>query len=132
LPCAASEAWLYRQFTVNLPTELIDATRLDGAHWRKILRRIIVPLANPATGAYAAISVLTAWNMYLWPLVVASKPSVAVLTETLAPLASNAYGSSITENVGFAATLITTLPMIIAFLVAQKAFIRQLSGSGVE
>ncbi|HTW98727.1 MAG TPA: carbohydrate ABC transporter permease [Acidimicrobiales bacterium] len=135
IPIAAQTGFgtlLFRQFIVNLPTELIDAARLDGAHWRRILRRIIIPLAKPATGAYAAISVLTAWNMYLWPLVVASKPSVEVLTETLAPLASNAYGGGIPENVGFAATLLTTLPMIVAFLVAQKAFIRQLSGSGVE
>lgn len=135
LPIAAQTGFgtlLFRQFIVGLPTELIDAARLDGAHWRKILRRVIVPLAKPATGAYAAISLLTAWNMYLWPLVVASKPGVEVLTETLAPLASNAYGGGIPENVGFAATLITTLPMIIAFIVAQKAFVRQLSGSGVE
>jgi len=135
LPIAAQTGFgtlLFRQFIVSLPTELIDAARLDGAQWRKILRRIIVPLAKPATGAYVAISVLTAWNLYLWPLVVASKPSVEVLTETLAPLASNAYGGGIPENVGFAATLLTTLPMIIAFIVAQKAFVRQLSGSGVE
>jgi multiple sugar transport system permease protein len=135
LPIAAQTGFgtlLFRQFIISLPTELIDAARLDGAPWRKILRRIIIPLAKPATGAYVAISVLTAWNLYLWPLVVASKPSVEVLTETLAPLASNAYGGGIPENVGFAATLLTTLPMIIAFIVAQKAFVRQLSGSGVE
>jgi multiple sugar transport system permease protein len=122
---------LFRQYIVGLPTELVDAARVDGTSWPGILRRVIIPLATPATGAYVAISVLTAWNMYLWPLVVATTPNVQVMTETLAPLASSEYGS-IPENVGFAATALTTLPMVVAFLLAQRAFVRGLSGSGVE
>jgi ABC-type glycerol-3-phosphate transport system permease component len=70
--------------------------------------------------------------LYLWPLVVATKPSVEVMTETLAPLASSQYGGGIPENVAFAATALTTLPMVVAFLIAQRAFVRGLSGSGVE
>jgi multiple sugar transport system permease protein len=122
---------LFRQYVVGLPGELIDAARVDGSNWFTILRRIIIPLAAPATGAYVAISVLTAWNMYLWPLVVAISPNVQVMTETLAPLASSEYGS-IPENVAFAATALTTLPMVVAFLLAQRTFVRGLSGSGVE
>jgi len=134
LPIAAQTGFgtlLFRQYITGLPSELIDAARVDGTNWLGILRRIIIPLATPATGAYVAISVLTAWNMYLWPLVVATTPSVQVMTETLAPLASSEYGS-IPENVGFAATALTTLPMVVAFLLAQRAFVRGLSGSGVE
>jgi multiple sugar transport system permease protein len=123
---------LFRQFIVGLPDDLISASRVDGAGWFVVLLRIVVPLATPMTGAYAAISVLTAWNMYLWPLVVATNPSVQVLTETLAPLASSNYGGQISENVAFAATVITTLPMVVAFLVAQRSFVAGLSGSGVE
>jgi multiple sugar transport system permease protein len=138
IPIAAQTGFgslLFRQYIINLPEELFDAARMEGANWWKILRRIVIPLTKPATAAYAAISVLTAWNMYLWPLVVANKPSVEVLTESLAPLASGGlagYGNTITENVAFAATVITTLPMLIAFLVVQPAFVRGLSGSGVE
>lgn len=123
---------LFRQFIVGLPDDLISASRVDGAGWMTVLLRIVVPLATPMTGAYAAISVLTAWNMYLWPLVVATNPSVQVLTETLAPLASSNYGGQISENVAFAATVITTLPMVVAFLVAQRSFMTGLTGSGVE
>jgi multiple sugar transport system permease protein len=122
---------LFRQYLVNLPGELIDAARVDGSSWFHVLRKLIIPLAAPATGAYVAISVLTAWNMYLWPLVVATSPNVQVMTETLAPLASSEYGQ-VPENVAFAATALTTLPMVIAFLLAQRAFVRGLSGSGVE
>jgi ABC-type glycerol-3-phosphate transport system permease component len=134
LPIAAQTGFgtlLFRQYIVGLPGELIDAARVDGTNWFGILRRVIIPLATPATGAYVAISVLTAWNMYLWPLVVATNPSVQVMTETLAPLASSEYGT-IPENVGFAATALTTLPMVVAFLLAQRTFVRGLSGSGVE
>ncbi|MFZ0216498.1 MAG: carbohydrate ABC transporter permease, partial [Candidatus Dormiibacterota bacterium] len=123
---------LFRQFIVSLPDDLISAARVDGARWMVVLTRIVIPLASPMTGAYTAISVLTAWNMYLWPLVVATNPSVQVLTQTLAPLASSSYGGTISENVAFAATVITTLPMVVAFVVAQRSFVTGLSGSGVE
>jgi multiple sugar transport system permease protein len=123
---------LFRQYIVSLPDDLISAARVDGAGWFTVLVRIVIPLANPMTGAYLAISVLTAWNMYLWPLVVATSPQVQVLTQTLAPLANSSYGGNISENVAFAATVITTLPMVIAFLVAQRSFVAGLSGSGVE
>ncbi len=123
---------LFRQFIIAMPDDLISAARVDGAGWMVVLIRIVVPLATPMTGAYLAISVLTAWNMYLWPLVVATSPQVQVLTQTLAPLASSNYGGGITENIAFAATVITTFPMVIAFLVAQRSFVAGLSGSGVE
>jgi multiple sugar transport system permease protein len=123
---------LFRQYIVGLPDDLISAARVDGAGWLTVLIRTVIPLANPMTGAYLAISVLTAWNMYLWPLVVATSPQVQVLTQTLAPLANSSYGGNISENVAFAATVITTLPMVIAFLVAQRSFVAGLSGSGVE
>ncbi len=123
---------LFRQFIVSLPDELIAAARLDGAHWTTILTRIVVPLAKPVTGAYCALAAVTAWNMYLWPLVAATQPSVQVLPQTLAPLASSTYGSQIPENVAFAATVITTLPMLVVYLIAQRSFARGLAGSGVE
>jgi multiple sugar transport system permease protein len=139
LPIAAQTAFgtlLFRQFIVNMPKELIDAARVDGARWRTILRRVIIPLAKPATGAYVALSVLGAWNMYLWPLVIATAPGVQLLTEVLAVLAVNGVttqaGVALPEATGFAITVITTFPMLVVFLVAQRAFIRGLSGSGVE
>jgi multiple sugar transport system permease protein len=136
LPIVAQTAFgtlLFRQYIINLPSELVDAARVDGAKWRSILRKIIIPLAMPATGAYAAISLLGAWNMYLWPLVSATKPNMEVLTEVISVFGSaSTGGSSVPETVAFACTMITTLPMLIVFLVAQRTFIRAISGSGVE
>ena len=85
LPIAAQTGFgtlLFRQYIKQIPEELFDAARIDGADWWLILRRVVIPLAQPATAAYLAISVLTAWNMYLWPLVAASEGSLQVLTQT--------------------------------------------------
>lgn len=123
---------LFRQYIAQLPEELFDAARIDGANWWIILRRLVIPLAKPATGAYVAISVLTAWNMYLWPLIAASSPHLEVLTQTLASLGNQAFGTTHPQNVVYAAIVIVTLPMIVVFLFVQPAFIRGLTGSGVE
>ena len=123
---------LFRQYIKELPQELFDAARMDGANWWLMLRRLVIPLARPATAAYLAISVLTAWNMYLWPLVAAEGSGLQVLTQTLATVGSTAQGEVTPQNVIFASVVIVTLPMILVFLAVQPAFIRGLAGSGVE
>jgi len=135
LPIAAQTGFgtlLFRQYISQMPEELFDAARMDGANWWIILRRLVIPLAKPATAAYVAISVLTAWNMYLWPLVVAAAGSLQVLTQTIVAVGNPALGQLTPQNVLFAAVVVTTLPMLIAFLIVQPAFVRGLTGSGVE
>ena len=123
---------LFRQYIKQLPEELFDAARIDGANWWLMLRRLVIPLARPATAAYLAISVLTAWNMYLWPLVAAEGGSLQVLTQTLANASTSSLGEITPQNVIYASVVIVTLPMIIVFLAVQPAFIRGLAGSGVD
>lgn len=123
---------LFRQYITQIPDELFDAARIDGANWWTMLVRLVIPLARPATGAYVAISVLTAWNMYLWPLVAAQSPNLEVLTQTLATLGNQTFGTTHPQNIVYAAIVLVTLPMIIVFLAVQPAFIRGLTGSGVE
>jgi multiple sugar transport system permease protein len=135
LPIAAQTGFgtlLFRQYVGQMPEELFDAARIDGATWWIILRRLVVPLAKPATAAYVAISVLTAWNMYLWPLVAAEGGSLQVLTQTLAVVGTTGQGEVTPQNVIFASVVIVTLPMILVFLAVQPAFVRGLAGSGVE
>jgi len=135
LPIAAQTGFgtlLFRQYISQMPEELFDAARIDGANWWTIFRRLAVPLAKPATAAYFAISVLTAWNMYLWPLVAAEGGSLQVLTQTLAVVGTTGQGEVTPQNVIFASVVIVTLPMILVFIAVQRAFIRGLAGSGVE
>jgi len=135
LPIAAQTGFgslLFRQYIRQLPEELFDAARIDGANWWLMLRRLVIPLARPATAAYLAISVLTAWNMYLWPLVAAEGGSLQVLTQTLANAGTSSLGQVTPQNVIYASVVIVTLPMVIVFLAVQPAFIRGLAGSGVD
>jgi multiple sugar transport system permease protein len=136
IPIAAQTAFgtlLFRQFIVTMPQELFDAARMDGAGWWLILRRLVVPLARPATAAYLAISVITAWNMYLWPLLAANGPKIQVLSEVVASIGQGQdLGFTVTQPELYAATVITVLPMVVAFLLVQPAFVRGLTGSGVE
>jgi multiple sugar transport system permease protein len=135
LPIAAQTGFgtlLFRQYIIAMPEELFEAARIDGASWWTILRHVVLPLAKPATAAYVAISVLTAWNMYLWPLVAAEGGSLQVLTQTLAVVGTTGQGQVTPQNVIFASVVIVTLPMLITFLAVQPAFVRGLTGSGVE
>ena len=136
IPIAAQTGFgtlLFRQYIVTMPQELFDAARMDGAGWWLILRRLVVPLARPATAAYLAISVITAWNMYLWPLLAASSARVQVLSEVVAAIGQgDNFGYSVTQPQLYAATVITVIPMVLAFLLVQPAFVRGLTGSGVE
>jgi len=136
IPIAAQTGFgtlLFRQYIVTMPQELFDAARIDGAGWWLLLRRLVVPLARPATAAYLAISIITAWNMYLWPLLAASSAHVEVLSEIVAAIGQgDNFGYSVTQPQLFAATVITVMPVVIAFLFLQPAFVRGLTGSGVE
>jgi multiple sugar transport system permease protein len=136
IPIAAQTGFgtlLFRQYIITMPHELFDAARMDGAGWWLILRRLIVPLARPATAAYLAISVITAWNMYLWPLLAANSARVQVLSEVVAAIGQgDNFGYSVTQPELYAATVITVMPMVVAFLLVQPAFVRGLTGSGVE
>jgi multiple sugar transport system permease protein len=136
VPIAAQTGFgtlLFRQYIELMPQELFDAARIDGAGWWLLLRRLVIPLARPATAAYLAISVVTAWNMYLWPLLSANAPHVEVLSEVVAAIGQgDNFGYTVTVPQQYAATVITIVPVVIAFLLVQPAFVRGLTGSGVE
>ncbi len=121
---------LFRQFFTKLPDGLIEAARIDGASWFQIFTRIAIPLSGPASAAYCAVTFLSAWNMYVWPLVVATRPNLRVLPLAIAPLASE--GSVVPLNIAMAALLVSTVPVLLAFVFAQRYFVQGLSGTGLD
>lgn len=122
---------LFRQFFSSLPTALIDAAKIDGAGWGRVLFSIALPLAKPALAAYVSISFLTAWNTYIWPQVIAPDKEHAVMTVALAPLARGQY-TLISPSVGLAAAVISMLPVLLVFIVFQRWYIKGVVGTGVE
>jgi ABC-type glycerol-3-phosphate transport system permease component len=134
IPIVGSTAFgtlLFRQFFVTLPSGLIEAARLDGAGWFRVLRSIALPLAKPAIAAYSVITFLTAWNMYIWPQVVATSKDLQVVPVALAPLARSSY-NIIPPSVGAAAAVISALPVVLVFLFGQRWFINGVAGTGLE
>ncbi len=117
-------AWgifLMRQYMKNLPTELLDAARIDGASEMGIFARVVVPLSSPGLSALGIFVFMANWNSFLWPLIVIED----VLKRTLPlGLAIFSEGFGITRwNLVMAATVLTCLPILIVFAIAQRNFI---------
>lgn len=122
---------LFRQFFSGLPNGLIDAARIDGASWFQTFLRIALPLARPIIASYSVITFLTAWNLYVWPLIAGSGEQTRVLTVALAPLAQGQF-QLISPSVTFAAAVITVLPVLAVFIAFQKWFTKGIVGTGLE
>ncbi len=121
--------FLLRQFLKSLPQDLFDAARIDGAGHLRILWYVALPLAAPALGALAALTFLGTWNMYLWPLVVINNNEMKTAQIAIAQVLSVEVTS---WNVVAAVSILVLLPTLIAFLLAQRTFIRGISLGGLK
>jgi sn-glycerol 3-phosphate transport system permease protein len=121
--------FLMRQFLKSLPQDLFDAARIDGAGHLRTLWYVALPLAAPALGALGALSFLGAWNMYLWPLVVINQNEMKTAQIAIAQVQSVEVSS---WNVVAAAAVLVLLPTLLAFLLAQRAFIRGIALGGLK
>lgn len=122
---------LFRQFFAGLPDGLIEAARMDGANWFQVFFRIALPLARPIIAAYTVVTFLSAWNMYIWPLLAGPGPDTRVLTVALAPLATSQF-TNVSPAIGFAAAVVSMVPVLIVFIAFQKWFSRGVVGTGLE
>jgi multiple sugar transport system permease protein len=117
--------FLARQFTLSLPSELIDAARVDGAGELQIFGRIIFPLLGPAIATLGIMAFLFSWNLFLWPLVVLSSQKQFTL-----PLGLSLMGLGSTFLVDYhlwmAAATLAVLPPLIFFLVLEQPYLRGL------
>jgi multiple sugar transport system permease protein len=120
--------FLLRQFFREIPTELDDAARIDGATDWQIFLRIMIPLAQPALATLTVITVLYSWNNFLWPLVIANSSDMMTAPIAIAYLSS---GTNSTQNYAdlLAAAFVTTFPVIVFFFVAQRRIIAGISPS---
>jgi multiple sugar transport system permease protein len=129
LPVVAQTSFgvfVFRQFYVNLSDELLDAARMDAANWGQIFVLIVVPLSAPAIAAYVSVTLLTAWNMYIWPLVATTTIDLRLLPIALSALVTQR--AQITPNIAMMAVLISTLPILIVFIPLQRYFVNGLVG----
>ncbi|MCK3777957.1 carbohydrate ABC transporter permease [Ensifer sesbaniae] len=122
--------FLFLQFFRAMPDDLIHAARLDGMSEAGIVARVIVPNAWPAITAFAIFSVVAHWNDLFWPLIVVTNQDYA--TPPLGLLYFRAAESGDDYGALMAATLIITLPLVTAFLLAQKRFVEGITMTGLK
>jgi multiple sugar transport system permease protein len=123
--------FLMRQFIADVPDELLDAARLDGASEFRLLVTIVVPLLRPAIITLLVFTVVYYWNNFLWPLTILSSQDKFPITITLAQLLS--YNTSVQyQGVVMAGVLIASAPTLLVFLAAQRVFVQGISRSGIK
>ena len=129
LPAMASvfNIYLFRNFFIAIPEEIIESAYLDGATIIKIFFKIMLPMSKPAIATVGVLSFISSWNDYIWPLMVLTDSSkfsmqVAITTiNTTQPVYINQVMAVLT---------ISTIPLIIIYIVAQKYILQGLGGSG--
>lgn len=122
--------FLLRQVFRSVPQELDDAATLEGSSLLGRIWRVYVPLARPTYIAYGLISVSYHWNNFLWPLVITNSVSTRPLTVGLAVFASTDQG--IDWSIITAATIMTSAPLLLAFLLFQRQFVASFMRAGIR
>jgi len=132
LPYMASAfgIFLLRQTFKTVPSELDEAARVEGASPLQVLLKVYVPLAKPIYVAYGLVSISYHWNNFLWPLIITNSVSTRPLTVGLQIFASSDQG--IDWSLIAAATLMTSAPLLTAFLLFQRQFVQSFMRAGIR
>ena len=122
--------FLMRQFILQLPDDLLDAGRIDGAGELRIFRSIIMPLCGPGLATLGILTFLGSWNSFLWPLVVAQTQEHYTLPVALALFST---GQNITNyGILLAGASVVVVPILIVFLIFQRRFIEGIATTGIK
>jgi sn-glycerol 3-phosphate transport system permease protein len=132
LPYMASAfgIFLLRQTFMTVPKELDEAARVEGAGALETLWRVYIPLARPVYIAYGLVSISYHWNNLLWPLVITNSVTTRPITVGLQVFASPDQG--VQWSVITAATLMTSAPLLIGFLLFQRQFVQSFMRAGIK
>jgi multiple sugar transport system permease protein len=117
-----------RQFFRTLPIEYEESARVDGASRLKVLLRIVLPLSTPALATLAALTFLDSWNNFLWPLIAINSTSQMTLPLGLATFQG---GHSTEWTLLMAGNVMSLVPMLIIFFIAQRFFVRSIASTGL-
>lgn len=127
---SAFAIFLLRQTFMGIPKELDEAARVEGASAMQVLWRVYVPLAKPVYTAFALVSISFHWNNFLWPLIITNSVNARPLTVGLQIFSSTDQG--VDWSIITAATLMTSAPLLIAFLLFQRQFVQSFMRAGIK
>ena len=121
--------FLLVQHMRTIPDDYIDAARIDGASYFTVLWKVILPLSTPVIAGYAVITFMDAWNDYLWPLVMLTKPDMMTV-----PVALGMVNGQFEHNFGvqMAGSLISIIPVVLIYLAAQSKMKDGLTLGGIK
>lgn len=126
---AAFSIFLFRQFMTTVPTDLIEAARLDGAGEFYIFFRLILPIAKPIIAVQGILTFIGAWNSFLWPLIIANDKSLYTLSVGLS-LLQGQYANNFALQMAGAAFMV--IPIMIIFSLFQKYIVEGFTMSGLK
>lgn len=122
--------FLLRQTFKTVPRELDEAATVEGANALQVLWKVYVPLAKPVYLAFGLVSVSTHWNNFLWPLIVTNSVESRPLTVGLQVFSSTDQG--VDWSIITAATLMTSAPLLVSFLLFQRQFVQSFMRAGIR
>jgi sn-glycerol 3-phosphate transport system permease protein len=125
LIATATGTFLYRQFFLTIPDELVEAAKMDGAGAFRFFKDILLPLSTTNMAALGTIMFVWAWNQYLWPLLVTTDAAHGTAVMELKELIPGSFGIP-DWNVAMAGTLVIMLPPLIVVILMQRWFVRGL------
>jgi sn-glycerol 3-phosphate transport system permease protein len=128
LMASATATFLFRQFFMTLPDELLEAARIDGAGPMRFFWDVVLPLSKTNLAALFVITFIYGWNQYLWPILITSDASMGTAVAGIKSMIS--LGDGVTQwNQVMAAMLLTLLPPLVVVLTMQRWFVRGLVDS---
>jgi multiple sugar transport system permease protein len=129
----ATAVFIFRQFFLQLPKELFESARLDGASELKILTRIAIPLAKPAILTAVIVTFIGPWNEFLWPFLVTKQLALQPLAVALANFISTVAGRQANPfGAILAGAVVLAVPAVVLFLIFQKRFKATNLGAGIK
>ncbi|MBS0925946.1 sn-glycerol-3-phosphate ABC transporter permease UgpE [Providencia sp. JGM181] len=128
LMASATATFLFRQFFMTLPDELIEAARIDGASPMRFFIDIVLPLSKTNLAALFVITFIYGWNQYLWPILIVADPSLGTAVAGIKGMIASGEGTTQWNQV-MAAMLLTLIPPVLVVLAMQRAFVRGLVDS---
>lgn len=125
---APTMVFIFKKFFDQIPQELEDAARVDGAGQWRIFWSVVMPISRPIVSAVSIFVFIGAWNNFMWPFIVTNNPNLMTLPVGLATV-QNAYGIVYAQTM--AAALVAAAPLIIMFMLFQRHIIKAVATTGL-
>ncbi len=121
--------FLFRQFMSTIPTEMLEAARLDGAGEFRTFWQIVLPMSGPILAVQVVLTFISGWNSFLWPLIIASDQKLYTLSVGLALLNQQL---AVNPSLQMAAASVMVVPILVVFIIFQRYVMQGFALSGLK